>query len=311
MNAGDGATRPARRSVLSTAEGTHRGAFTGPDWALFAAIGGIWGSSFLFIAVGLEAFEPGLITWARVLLGAAVLWSLPASRTAIPPEDRPRLVAVSVLWVAIPFTLFPLAEQHITSALTGLLNGTLPIFIATIAAVMLRRLPDRSHLIGLALGFLGVAIIALPAAGSGSSQALGVAMVLGAVVCYAFAATIAVPLTQRHGSLPVMARMLGVAAVLTAPFGVWGLTGSTFRWSSFAAVAVLGALGTGLAFWMMGRLIARVGATRAGFALYVTPVVAMILGVVFLDERIHPEAIVGVLLVTIGAVLASRRGRGA
>jgi drug/metabolite transporter (DMT)-like permease len=309
MSAGGATGRPSRRPVLSTSEGTNRGAFTGLDWGLFASIGGIWGASFLFIAVGLEAFEPGLITWARVVLGAAVLWSLPASRSPVPREDRPRLVAVSVLWVAIPFTLFPLAEQHITSALTGLLNGTLPIFIASIAAVMLRRLPDRSHLLGLAIGFAGVAIIALPAAGSDPGQALGVAMVLGAVVCYAFAATIAVPLTQRHGSLPVMARVLGVAAVLTAPFGLWGLAGSTFRASSFAAVAVLGAVGTGLAFWIMGRLIARVGATRAGFALYVTPVVAMILGVAFLDERIHAGAIAGVALVTVGAVLASRRER--
>ncbi|HEY7666600.1 MAG TPA: DMT family transporter [Actinomycetota bacterium] len=296
-----------RRSVLSTSEGQNRGAFTARDWGLFASIGGIWGASFLFIAVGLEAFEPGVITWARVVLGAAVLWLLPASRTPIPRHERPRLVAVSVLWVAIPFTLFPLAEQHITSALTGLLNGAVPIMTAAIGAIMLRRLPDRSHLTGLAIGFVGVAIIALPAAGSGSSQAIGVAMVLAAITCYGCAANIAVPLTQRHGSLPVMARMLTVAAVLTAPLGLAGLPASSVRVASLAAVAVLGVVGTGLAFWIMGRLIARVGATRAAFAIYLTPVVALILGVVFLDERVHAGAIVGVALVIGGAILASRK----
>jgi drug/metabolite transporter (DMT)-like permease len=302
-----GTASSGRRSVLSTAEGQNRGAFTPRDWGLFGSIGAIWGASFLFIAIGLEAFEPGVITWARVSLGAAVLWILPASRTAVAPHDRPRLVAVSVLWVAIPFTLFPLAEQHITSALTGLLNGAVPILTATVGAIMLRRLPDRSHLLGLAIGFVGVAIIALPAAGSGSSEALGVAMVLAAITCYGCAANIAVPLTQRYGSLPVMARMLAIAAVLTAPFGLSGLPASSFRWTSFVAVAVLGMVGTGIAFWIMGRLIARVGATRGGFAIYLTPVVALILGVVFLDERIHRGAIAGTALVIGGAILASRK----
>jgi drug/metabolite transporter (DMT)-like permease len=302
-----GTTSSGRRSVLSTAEGENRDAFTPGDWGLFGSIGAIWGASFLFIAIGLESFEPGVITWARVALGAAVLWILPASRAPVDRHDRPRLLAVSVLWVAIPFTLFPLAEQHITSALTGLLNGAVPILTATFGAIMLRRLPDRSHLVGLAMGFIGVAIIALPAAGSGSSEAIGVAMVLAAITCYGCAANIAVPLTQRHGSLPVMARMLTIAAVLTAPFGLAGIPESSFGWTSFAAVAVLGMVGTGIAFWIMGRLIARVGATRAGFAIYLTPVVALLLGVVFLDERVHAGALAGIALVIGGAILASRR----
>ncbi len=105
--------------MLSTSAGTHRGAFTPLDWALFASIGVIWGSSFLFIAIGLDAFEPGLITWLRVLFGAAVLWLVPAARTPLAREDRARLVALSLLWVAFPFTLFPLAQQWISSGLTG------------------------------------------------------------------------------------------------------------------------------------------------------------------------------------------------
>jgi drug/metabolite transporter (DMT)-like permease len=310
MSTGPSRGAPGLRGVLSTTEGTHRGAFTGLDWTLFGSIGAIWGSSFLLIAVGLEALEPGLVTWGRVVFGAAVLWAFPAARAPIPRADRPRLLAIGVLWVAIPFTLFPLAEQHITSALTGLLNGSLPIFITAIGAVMLGRLPDRSHLAGLAMGFAGVAIIALPAAGSGTSQALGVLLALGAVVCYGFAVNIAVPLTQRYGSVPVMARMLAIAAILTAPFGLWSLPRSEATTASIVAVAALGIVGTGLAFVMMGRLIARVGATRAGFALYVTPVVALILGVTFLDERVHPEALAGIALITVGALLASREGSG-
>jgi drug/metabolite transporter (DMT)-like permease len=113
-------TQARWRGVLSRSVGTHAGAFTALDWALFLSIGAIWGSSFLLIALGLDAFEPGLTTWLRVLFGAAVVWLVPAARSRLAPEDRSRLVALSFLWVAVPFTLFPLAQRWISSGLTGL-----------------------------------------------------------------------------------------------------------------------------------------------------------------------------------------------
>src|SRR3712207_8885450 len=92
-------------------------------------------------AIGLNAFEPGLVTWLRVVSGAATLVAVPAARAPIARDDRPRLVVLSILWVAIPFTLFPLAEQHVSSALAGMINGGLPIMAAIVGSVMLRRLP--------------------------------------------------------------------------------------------------------------------------------------------------------------------------
>jgi drug/metabolite transporter (DMT)-like permease len=299
------------RGVLSTSVGTHRGAFAASDWALFASIGAIWGSSFLLIAIGLDAFEPGLITWMRVLFGAATLWLVPAARLPLDRDDRARLVALSLLWVGVPFTLFPLAQQWISSGLTGLLNGSLPIFATTIGALMLRRLPGRAQAIGLFVGFAGVAAIAAPSLAEGSSEALGVVLVLVAVACYGVAINIAAPLTQRYGALPVMGRMLGLAAIWTAPFGLVGLAGSSFDWGSLAAIAALGALGTGLAFVLMGRLVARVGSARASFATYLIPVVALVLGAVFLDETVRALSIAGIALVIAGALLASRKESGA
>lgn len=298
-------------TVLSTSVGTHRGAFTLLDWVLFVTIGVIWGSSFLLIEIGLEAFEPGLITWLRVGFGAAVLGLVPAARSPLAREDRRRVVAMSFLWVAVPFTLFPLAQQWINSGLTGLLNGSLPIFATTIAALMLRRLPGPAPTIGLAVGFAGLAAIAAPSLAEGSTEALGVVLVLGAVGCYGVAINIAAPLTQRYGALPVMARMLGLATIWTAPFGVVGLAGSSFGWGAFASMVALGALGTGLAFVVMGRLVGRVGSSRASVATYLIPVVALVLGAVFLDETVETLALVGIALVIGGALLASRRERGA
>ena len=293
--------------LLSTSAGTHLGAFTALDWALFSSIGLIWGSSFLLIAVGLEAFDPGVVTWLRILFGAGVLWLVPSVRTPVDGSDRPRLVALSLLWVGIPFTLFPLAEQHISSGTTGLLNGALPIFAVTIGSVMLGRLPGRVQLIGLAVGFAGVAAIALPGVAQGSSEAVGIAMALLATVCYGFAINIAAPLTQRYGSLPVMARMLALAAVWTAPFGLVGIGPSTVAWRSLLAIAALGVVGTGIAFVLMGRLVARVGSSRASFATYLIPVVAFVLGVVVRGEQAHVSSIVGIALVIAGALLASRK----
>ena len=112
----------------------------------------IWGSSFLLIAIGLDAFEPGLVTWLRVVLGASVLWLVPAARTAVHREDLPRLVAISVLWVAIPFTLFPLAEAADRLRPDRLVNGALPIFAVAIGSLMLRRPPGRAQALGLAVG---------------------------------------------------------------------------------------------------------------------------------------------------------------
>jgi len=108
-----------------------------------------------------------------------------------------------------------------------------------------------------------------------------------------------------------MARMLGLGAIWTTPFGFVGLSGSSFAWGPLAAIVALGALGTGLAFVLMGRLISRVGSSRASVATYVIPVVALVLGAIFLDETVRTLSIVGIGLVIAGALLASRKERGA
>lgn len=292
--------------ILSTSAGTNREQFSAGDWGLFVSIGSIWGASFLLIDIGLESFHPGLITWMRVSLGALFLFLIPRARRRIEPYDRPRLVALSFAWVAIPFTLFPIAQQYISSAVAGMLNGALPIFAAVIATALLRRLPRGALLAGLVVGFLGVAAISVSSGGQGSSQAVGVVLVLLATVCYGLAVNIAAPINQRYGSLPVMAQMLALAALWTAPLGIVGMYRSELAGDSLAAVVVLGAVGSGLAFLIMGTLVARVGSTRASFITYIIPVVATVLGVVFRGDRVTGWEVVGIGLVIAGAILASR-----
>jgi drug/metabolite transporter (DMT)-like permease len=233
---------------------------------------------------------------------------LPKARaTKISRDDLPRVVLLGVIWVAIPFTLFPIAQQWIDSAVAGMLNGATPIFTAIIASLLLRQLPGRLQIVGLAVGFLGILAIALPSAGSGNTAALGVILVVLATLCYGFSTNIVAPLQQRYGTIPVMGRALMVATLLVTPYGVFGLTRSEFAWPSLLATLAIGFLGTGVAFLVMGSLVGSVGPTRSSFITYLIPVVALVLGVVFRDEIVSPIAVVGSLLVIAGAVLASRR----
>jgi drug/metabolite transporter (DMT)-like permease len=294
--------------LLTTSHGTNREAFSAGDWARFIAVSGIWGASFLFIAIGLDAFHPGLVTWLRVGFGAAFMATLAKARTTrISRQDLPRIGLLGLIWVAIPLTLFPIAQQWIDSAVAGMLNGAMPMFTAIVASLLLRQLPGRLQMVGLVVGLAGILAIALPSAETGNTATLGVALVLAATVCYGVATNIVVPLQQKYGTIPVMARVLWVALVLVTPYGIYGLTESGFAWQSLAATLAVGVLGTGVAFILMGSLVGSVGPTRSSFITYLMPVVALVLGVVFRDEIVAPIAVIGSLLVIVGALLASRR----
>ena len=132
-------------------------------------------------------------------------------------------------------------------------------------------------------------------------------MILAATVCYGVAINVAAPVQQEYGSLPVMARMLALATVWIAPLGVIAAPDSSLEWGPLIATIVVGVVGTGLAFVIFGNLVGRVGSTRASFITYMIPVVAIVLGVVFRDDEVAPLALLGVALVIVGAILASRR----
>ncbi len=297
-----------RRSTLpATAGGTNVHAYTPLDWGLLAGIALIWGSSFLFMEIGLRAFEPGVITLARVALGTATLALFPRARVRIAPEDRTRIAVLGVVWIAVPLTIFPIAQQWTTSSVTGMINGAMPVFTVLWATYLMRRLPGWRQLLGIGLGFGGMLLIFAPELGAGSDELVGALLVVVAVAFYGLAANLSVPLAQKYGSLPVVFRAQLVALVLVAPLGLLGLSGSSWSLESAAAMVPLGVLGTGAAFALMAKLTGRVGGPRASVAIYFLPLVAITLGVVVLGESVAPIAVAGVLLVMAGAWIASRR----
>ena len=143
------------------------------DLVLLIVPGVIWGASFLFIAEGLEAMGPNGVTFTRILVGFLVLALFPGSRRAVGREDWLGTALVGVLWMAFPLSMFPYAEQRVSSALTGMLNGAVPLFTAIVAAGMARRWPSRSIAAGLAVGLAGGVLMALPTVGQGRSTGAG------------------------------------------------------------------------------------------------------------------------------------------
>jgi drug/metabolite transporter (DMT)-like permease len=296
-----------RRPLLETGRGSRTEAFGPREWLLLVSIALIWGSSFLFIDVGLEALEPGVIAVARVALGVAALSLVPAARRPIGRQDRLRVALLGVIWAGLPLILFPVAQQWIDSSVAGMLNGAVPLAGAAWAVVLLRRPLPRVQAVGLLVGFAGVLAISWPQLQGSRATMLGAALVVLAVLCYGLAVNLAVPLQQRYGALPVLLRAQLAALVLLAPFGLWGLGGSRFEWGPALAMVPLGVLGTGVAFVLMTTLVGRVGGPRGAVATYFIPVVAIALGVVFLGERVAPAALAGTALVVAGAWLTSRR----
>jgi drug/metabolite transporter (DMT)-like permease len=298
------------RRMISTAPGTRPEAFGPAEWGLLASVALMWGSSFLWIAIGLEAFRPALIALVRIALGAAALSLFPRSRAPVAREDWPRIVLLALVWTAIPLLLFPIAQDlGVSSSAAGMINGAVPLFAALFAAILLQRLPGRIQIAGLAAGFIGVAVISVASAGDGSGSAVGTVLALLATVLYGLAANITVPLQQRYGALPVIFRSLLVALVVVLPFGLAAIPGSRWAWPSALAMLVLGVFGTGLAYVASSTLLGRAGSTRGPVQIYFIPVVALALGVGVLGEDVRPIALAGIGLVLVGAWLTSRRER--
>ncbi len=159
-----------RSSLPATASGTNVHAYTLGDWGLLAAIALIWGSSFLFMEIGLRSFAPGVITMARIALGAGTLALFARARAPVDREDWGRIAFLGVIWMAIPLILFPIAQQWITSSVTGMVNGAMPIFTVAWATYLLRKLPGSRQLMGIGLGFVGIVFIFVPELEAGSTS---------------------------------------------------------------------------------------------------------------------------------------------
>jgi len=286
--------------------GSRTEAYGPTEWGLTLVIGLIWGSAFLWIALGVDHLSPGVVAFGRVALGAGALATFSTARRKIERPDWGRIAAVAVVGNAAPALLFAVAETELDSAVAGMITSGTPILSLVVASLLLRQLPPRAQAIGIGLGFVGIVMMTLPSLRGAEAAPTGVGLVFLATIGYGISGNLLVPLQQRYGGPAVTLWSLVVSAVVLAPFGFATVAESEFTTSSVLAVVILGVVGTGIARSLAATLAGRVGAPRMSTTTYLIPVVAIVLGVAFRDETVAPIAIVGVAVVLAGAYLASR-----
>ena len=280
----------------------------------YIALGVVWGCSFIFIKLGLEFLTPFGVAFVRCALGAITLLIVVKIKKIKLPSDKStwrKLWILAMLLNVIPGILFAYAEVHVTSVLAGIINATTPL--ATLIVMLIAFREERlkvEQIIGLIIGAIGVMVVLGIWQGVGENQLTGVIALLIAVTCYG----ISFPYTVRNiiplGLKPEAAAttQLVMAAITLLPFYLYdGISQDNYRPASLLAMLALGILGSGVAYIWNFSIIAAAGSSIASSVTYLTPVVAIIVGWVFLGEALSWFEPVGALLVIIGA--ATSQGR--
>ena len=277
------------------------------EWLLALGMALTWGSSFLLIDIIIRDAPATFVPFGRSFFGMVALFFVPGSRQKIDRRHQPRLLILGLIWMALPFLLFPLAEQTVASSIAGMMNGALPVVVAIITAIWVRKAPSLQRIFAVVVGFIGIFLIAAPSIrDGGSADVKGIVYLTLALLCYAVGLNIARPLQAIYSPATLMLRVVALSTLLSAPLGIVAMRSTTFSLGMIGATVFLGALGSGFAFLLFGTLLKRTGPVRSMIPTYFTPIVGTFLGVLFNDEKILLLSIVGMLIVIFGAWLTSR-----
>ena len=280
-----------------------------PEFVLLAAI---WGASFLFTRIGTIEFGVWATAGIRVLI--ATLFLLPIlflrGHSQSLREHWKLVLLAGLTNSAIPFVCFSFALQSITVGLSSLLNATVPLFGAVIAWAWLSDRPSGSRMLGLAIGFLGVAMLAWDKASfkpdaSGLSSGWGVLACLFACICYGISASF----TKKFlGGLPSLVSSTGSqlgAALALLPLTIFYWPSQEVSMKAWGAVITLGVVCTGFAYILFFRLIERAGPAKALSVTFAIPVFAVLYGVVLLGETVTPWMVGCGLVIVLGTTLST------
>jgi len=287
------------------------------DWVLFGLLGVFWGSSYLFIKIGVETLPTFTLIAGRLGIGTLLIGTvLLAARERLPREPRMygHLVVLACVNIVVPFTLITWGEQSIDSALAAVLNSTVPLFTIVLAAsVFPEEAITVNRLVGLVVGFAGVLILTSRNLGGASqSSLLGEAAMIGSSIAYACGNVYARkmvrglrPMVPAFFQVFIAFLVTGTLALLTErPLGL------TLTRDAAFSVAWLGIVGSGFAYLVFFRLLRDWGSTRTSLVAYILPVVGIALGFLVLDETIDLRIAVGTALIIGGVGLVnSRYGR--
>ena len=280
----------------------------------YLALGLVWGCSFIFIKLGLEFLTPFGVAFVRCALGAITLLIVVKLMKIDLPKEKStwyKLWVVAMLLNVAPGILFAYAQLHVTSVLAGIINATTPLATLGVMLIAFREEKLKAEQIyGLLLGGLGVMVVLGIWEGIGDNQLTGVIALLIAVTCYG----ISFPYSKRNiiplGLKPEAAAttQLIMAAITLLPFYLYdGISQDNYRPVNIFAMLTLGILGSGFAYIWNFSIIAAAGSSIASSVTYLTPVVAVFVGWLFLGEVIVWHEPVGALLVILGAAVSQGR----
>ena len=281
-------------------------------WLLIILLGAVWGCSFLFNAVLIREISPLWVSAGRVSIGAAICWVyFLAMRKTLPSDWRiyAQLLVLGILNYAIPFTLFPFAEQTVASSIVGVINGLTPM--STVIVSQLWPGGEKAtwnKVAGVVIGFVGAFILALPSLGAGAgAQVLGLVAALGATLCYALTLNYARRFKDID-SAAVATCSLTAAALFSVPIALFfsGIPVIT-KLETWGALIGIAAFSTSFSFLLVYWLLPRVGATNISLNTFITPISAILLGVLVLHERFEAAHVAGILVIFVGLVFMDGR----
>ena len=280
----------------------------------YLALGTVWGCSFIFIELGLEYLTPFGVAFIRCALGAITLLIFTKIRKVDLPADRKiwqKLWVVAMLLNVIPGVLFAFAQQYVTSVLASIINAGTPLMTLVFMLIVFREEKLKpEQIIGLIIGALGVLTVVGVWKDLGDNQLVGVIALLIAISCYGasypYSTRNVIPLKLKPEALAT--GQLIMAAVTLLPFFIInGISNDFYRPQSVIAMLCLGIFGSGFAYIWNFAITAAAGSAIASTVTYLTPVVAVIVGFLYLGEVIVWHEIVGALIVIVGALLSQGR----
>lgn len=285
------------------------------SWGRFGLLASLWGCSFAFIKVSLEAFEPLQLAFGRLIVGALVVVGILALKRIAPPARKVwgHIVVASVFGNVLPFMLFAVGEQHTTASIAGVIQGATPLVTMGVAAAALSdEKPTVRKVTGLLAGFAGLVLVVGPWRSEGFGSVAGQLACVGAAASYAvgfvyirrFIGPYKIPALSVTGGQLVSATV--ITGVLTTFTTGWTLAGP-LEAKPVVSLLALGAASTGLAFALLNRLIADEGPTTASAVNYLVPVFSVLVGAVALSETVTWNVPVGGVVVI--AALAVAEGR--
>ena len=279
-------------------------------WALFALVGVLWGVPYLFMKVAVEELSTPVIVFSRLLIGAVVLVPLAFYEKTLRPALKywKYIALYAIAEMVIPWSLITNAQKDLSSGVVALLVATVPIW----ATLFAHHTGDstaahRTRIFGIALGLIGIVFLVGFESLNDVGNIRALIQVLIASASYAFAVNMVTRKAPETSGVAINGIAIALSTVIFAPFAFTHLPSQMPSSKAILATIGLGVICTALAFWVFFIVLKEIGAARASLVVYPNTAVAVVLGILLLDEQLTLAIAIGLPMVLLGSYFASRK----